>query len=324
MKKDFSFKHYIIYALRYWIVIAVFAILGLGGGLLYGIMADDTEYVKYKGGIGVGGFGLFAEELYGKSDNPSNLYNTIKSVAFAEMRSEWVGNDVYKDMENDWRALTVNMRLSDSRAREKFFAALKVWVSGDYVYVTFEQPKNGYAAEQNAISEKIVNKYIEVAYTRAILNEPMLNDGNTDTKIKRISAQQVLSVDETGIGFLGACLIGSVIGLAVGFAVLLCVYYADKRVNSYGDIAPFTGSNLYDVSKGDLNNRVCPRIDGDMGDNKSLFIVGSEDACRRLGVLYGEYAANAGNKTLRIDFTCNTSEVRGGVDAFGDYVLGKI
>ena len=90
MEKYFTFKNYFIYALRYWIVLAVCAVIGLGGGIAYGALNSNTELVVYNGGIVVGGFGEFADYLGSISEKPEDLYSTIRSDAFKNMKAEFI------------------------------------------------------------------------------------------------------------------------------------------------------------------------------------------------------------------------------------------
>ena len=139
MRKEFTFRNYLVYALRYWLVTVIFAVAGLGGGILYGILSDDVETVTYRGNIVIGGIGVFVDDIKDLTDNPSALYGTIKDGAFDVMVK--VREDIYDDFEKEWRELKYNKKLSVTQAREKFYDALGVWTSGDYFYVEFTQEK---------------------------------------------------------------------------------------------------------------------------------------------------------------------------------------
>ena len=122
MRKEFTFRNYLVYALRYWLVTVIFAVAGLGGGILYGILSDDVETVTYRGNIVIGGIGVFVDDIKDLTDNPSALYGTIKDGAFDVMVK--VREDIYDDFEKEWRELKYNKKLSVTQAREKFYDAL--------------------------------------------------------------------------------------------------------------------------------------------------------------------------------------------------------
>ena len=110
MRKEFTFRNYLVYALRYWLVTVIFAVAGLGGGILYGILSDDVETVTYRGNIVIGGIGVFVDDIKDLTDNPSALYGTIKDGAFDVMVK--VREDIYDDFEKEWRELKYNKKLS--------------------------------------------------------------------------------------------------------------------------------------------------------------------------------------------------------------------
>ena len=319
MRKEFTFRNYLVYALRYWLVTVIFAVAGLGGGILYGILSDDVETVTYRGNIVIGGIGVFVDDIKDLTDNPSALYGTIKDGAFDVMVK--VRDDIYDDFEKEWRELKYNKKLSVTQAREKFYDALGVWTSGDYFYVEFTQEKTDDLANQNVFSERVVRNYIDTAYDKAMKHEPILARGtNTENKIAKTTVKELTATEDMDTGLIANGLVGAAVGLVAGLLIILAVYLADKRITSYGDIASLTGEKLYDVSRGAVTNKVCPRIDCDMTGAKKLLFAGSEDTSRRLAALYAEYANAAGLNTLKIDFT--HPGISGSKDTFNEYLEG--
>ena len=308
-----------VYALRYWLVTVIFAVAGLGGGILYGILSDDVETVTYRGNIVIGGIGVFVDDIKDLTDNPSALYGTIKEGAFDVMTK--VRDDIYDGFENEWRELKNNKKLTQSKAREKFYEALGVWSSGDYLYVQFTLEKTDDLTNESAFSEKVVRNYIDAAYDKAVKHEPILARGtNTENKIAKTTVKELTATEDMDTGLIANGLVGAAVGLVAGLLIILAVYLADKRITSYGDIAALTGEKLYDVSRGAVTNKVCPRIDCDMTGAKKLLFAGSEDTSRRLAALYAEYANAAGLNTLKIDFT--HTGISGSKDTFNEYLEG--
>ncbi len=308
-----------VYALRYWLVTVIFAVAGLGGGILYGILSDDVETVTYRGNIVIGGIGVFVDDIKDLTDNLSALYGTIKEGAFDVMTK--VRDDIYDGFENEWRELKNNKKLTLSKAREKFYEALGVWALGDYLYVQFTLEKTDDLTNESAFSEKVVRNYIDAAYDKAVKHEPILACGtNTENKIAKTAVKELTATEDMDTGLIANGLVGAAVGLVAGLLIILAVYLADKRITSYGDIAALTGEKLYDVSRGAVTNKVCPRIDCDMTGAKKLLFAGSEDTSRRLAALYAEYANAAGLNTLKIDFT--HTGISGSKDTFNEYLEG--
>ena len=232
MRKEFTFRNYLVYALRYWLVTVIFAVAGLGGGILYGILSDDVETVTYRGNIVIGGIGVFVDDIKDLTDNPSALYGTIKDGAFDVMVK--VREDIYDDFEKEWRELKYNKKLSVTQAREKFYDALGVWTSGDYFYVEFTQEKTDDLANQNVFSERVVRNYIDTAYDKAVKHEPILARGtNTENKIAKTTVKELTATEDMDTGLIANGLVGAAVGLVAGLLIILAVYLADKRITSY-------------------------------------------------------------------------------------------
>ena len=321
MRKEFSFKNYFIYAFRYWLIVAICAVLGLGAGLVSGIMLRDKEYVKYEGNVAISGVSSFFEDLSDKAEIPANLYNTIKSEALSVMRSQLVADKTYQHLGKEWRELEINKKLTVNEAKDKFYERLQVVDSSYYISVSFVQDKK----TNDGFSAKAVNTYLELAKAEAVRREPMLADRVGDSP-ETIDSKLIISLAEErventldGLGLLKGAVIGVVGGFVAAMIAMLIAYYIDKRITSYGDIAEVTGRKLLGVSKGSVSNKVCPRIDCEMSGAQVLAVCGNEETCRRLSELCGEYAASAGHKTLRIDFSCGDGSEP---DTFGAYVGG--
>ena len=119
MKRNFTFKSYIVYVFRYWLILAVCAIIGLGAGIGYGIFTANNDKIVYRGSIAVGGLSVFVDDLQEVTENPSSAYNTIKSEAFAAMQSEWVLEELYARKQSEWQNIGKNGKLGSVDLRSE-------------------------------------------------------------------------------------------------------------------------------------------------------------------------------------------------------------
>lgn len=303
-----------MYALRYWLITAVCAVIGLGAGLTYGLLTKRQEGTVFDGSIAVCGISAFYGEIADITDSQVELYNNVEERALADMSSQQVRTALYADYKSEWETLT---RKSSNEARTAFFEALTVQQQSSYVYVAFRQVKDG--EKESAFSIRVINSYLEKARGSAVSGNPMLAENN---RLLIRSATQVFDDDaELSRGLVMSSAVGVLIGILLGLAAVLILYFADRRVTAYGDIAAGTGKKLLGVSNGAVTNKVCPRIDCEMGDGKVLLICGDEEGSRRLADLYAEYAQCSGRSVLRIDFT--RSEGGEATDTFGAFLRGE-
>ncbi len=300
MEKYFTFKNYFIYALRYWIVLAVCAVIGLGGGIAYGALNSNTELVVYNGGIVVGGFGEFADYLGSISEKPEDLYSNIRSDAFNNMKAEFIKINLYSLIEEEWRAFKENRTLTEGKAKSLFFQSFDIHNSGNMLYVSFTMSTK-FIAEREKFAIAAVEKYIDLAYEYARDIDSMLARG--ENTLNKFPVFGDIKEGETELGMLKGGAIGVIIGVIAGLIVELAMFFTDRRIISYAEIAPFTGRKLFDATSGTVTDKVCPLIDREMNGSKVLLISGSEDTVHRAAVLYSEYSPRAGYKCLRIDFT---------------------
>ncbi|MCI8458744.1 MAG: hypothetical protein HFE46_03635 [Clostridia bacterium] len=320
MKKEFTFKTYFLYVLRYWLLTAIIAVAGMAGGILYGILGHDANQMRFTGNITISGFSSLVEDLQiGDSTDPVTAYNLIKKNAFAAMTSTDIKTALYKSVKNEWCAMSSNKKLSEIDAREKFFRAISIREEDLTLYVSFTQK----AGADKAFSYKVVEKYLALAKERAvaqemILQKPTVVGEEHYDKLTVSEAEEEQMHEVTGVGVFKGAAVGVVAGVVLALLTVLVMYLADKKINTYGDIAAFTGHNLLGVSTGAVTNKVCPRIDCEMQNDKALMICGHEDMCYRLAEVYGEYAFATERKTLRIDFSHKAD-----ADTFGDYMRGK-
>lgn len=319
MKKEFSFKNYFLYTFRYWLLVAILAVAGLAAGLVYGLVGRKSNNMVFSGSITICGFSSLAEDLkIGDGTDVVNTYNQIKSSAFAAMQSSNTKYALYKEVKDEWCAFPANTKLSDSSAREKFYAALSIREEDITLFVSFTQK----VGSDKAFSQKVVTRFLEIAKERAIAQEVVLKKPTVigDDEYDKLTVSEVeeeqIRVDNVGV--LKGAVVGIVGGLLLGLIVTLIMYFTDKRITAYGDIAAVTGNNLLGTTHGAVSNQVCPRIDSELGEKKVLMICGDADMCYRLAVLYGEYSIGTERKTLRIDFAKNTDG-----DTFGEYMRGK-
>ena len=322
MKKEFTFKNYFLYVARYWLVTAILAVAGLAAGVLYGILGRADDRVQYTGNIVMCGLsGFSATDLRvpdSSTSGPEGPYNTIRTNAFAAMDTTDVRNAVYAEMREKWKALPGNGKKSDVDARDDFFKALEAKASGISLQVRFTQQANG----NKEFAQETVAVFLQTAEQAAyrmekVLAEPM--SGETEgTKLTVSAVSEETIRENAGIGVLKGALVGAVGGIVLGLLSVLVMYFVDRRINTYGDIAPFTGRKLLGVSSGTVSNKVCPRIDCEASGKTAVMICGDEDMCGRLSEMYGEYASAAERKTLRVDFSG-----AGDGDMFGDYMRGK-
>ncbi|MDE6397827.1 MAG: hypothetical protein K2L51_00740 [Clostridiales bacterium] len=323
MKKEFTFKNYFLYVARYWLVTAIIAVVGLAAGVLYGILGRTENSVRYTGSITMLGLTSFTtEELRIPNDSnaePVAVYNLIRAHAFSAMNATQVRYELYAQIRDEWMSFSANKKSNEIDARDDFFNALDVREQGISLQVSFTQKEDA----DKAFSQKAVTKYIELAEQAAYDIETVLQskpvggeDGQTKLSVGTIEEETIRA--NAGIGVLKGALVGAVGGVILGLLVVLIMYFADRRINTYGDIAPFTGRKLLGVSSGTVSNKVCPRIDCEASDKTAVMICGDEDMCRRLTEMYGEYASAAERKTLRIDFSGKKDG-----DSFGDYMRGK-
>lgn len=313
MKKEFSFKNYVVYALRYWLVLAICAVVGLGAGLLYGILSDRDNGVVYEGNIAVAGISSFFDSTTMEKET-NETYNLIRSNAINAMIAEQVRADLFTQVQSEWMALKNYSASSLPAARKSFLSSLSVRQSGIYVYVSFSQQTAG--DKENAFSEKAVNTYIELAKDAAADIEKIFTEGD---KLIVTNASRVDSIESDSMGIFMSSIIGTVIGVVLGALAMLIVYLADRKITSYNDIASFTGRKLLSVGSGAASNKVCPRIDCEMDGKNMLLICGSEQTSRRVAEMYGEYAYAAGRNAVRVDFTRGDNDG----DSFGEYMRGE-
>lgn len=317
MKRNFTFKSYIVYVFRYWLILAVCAIIGLGAGIGYGIFTANNDKIVYRGSIAVGGLSVFVDDLQEITENPSSAYNTIKSEAFAAMQSEWVLEELYARKQSEWRNIGKNGKLGSVDLRKEFFDALSLWDSGYIVYISFEQDKDEFIEQRKAFAKDVVDTCLNISRSQALIHEPMLGKEN---RLMVVNAIEKTVGGDKSVGILRGGFIGAAVAVALELLAMFAAFFADRRILGYADIASVAGGRLYGVCGGAVTGKICPKIDSDLGDDRILLICGDEDASRRLAELYGEYAAEAGNRTLRIDFSRTDGET---ADTFGEYMSGK-
>ena len=97
MKKEFSFRSFVLYALRYWLITAVCAVIGLGAGLTYGLLTKRQEGTVFDGSIAVCGISAFYGEIADITDSQVELYNNVEERALADMSSQQVRTALYAD-----------------------------------------------------------------------------------------------------------------------------------------------------------------------------------------------------------------------------------
>ncbi len=311
MKKELTLKNYVIYVCRYWLITAICVVVGLATMLFYGIFSKEAETTVYEGNITFGGISNFFNVDTNAGEGQTNLYNSIRSYALELMSAPQLQTDLYKEVSADWKAL--NGRMSDSSAQTAFYEAFAITRSNSYMYVSFSQVKGD--EQHNAFAVRVVDRYLDLARESAIHYEKILEEEGK-LVVTPATLQTVENSDES-TGLLLNCVIGIAIGLVLGLVIMFVVYFADRRINSYGDIAQITGNRLLGIGKSATGNETCPQIDCAMGDDKTLVVCGSAAACGNVSNRFAAYSSGTGRKTLLMDFS------RRGEDALGAYLDGK-
>ena len=321
MKKEFSFKNYFVYVGRYWLITAVITVLCLGAGLLYGVLSRTDNRIVVTSSVTVSGFSSFTGgELQSDDKGVVEAYNTIRDNAMTAMRSQDVMTKLYREVETAWRAMPQNKKKTEIDARNAFYKALSVRSNAITLYVDFTYKNK----TDEAFARNVVTRYTDLAkdwaqHVETALKTPTVaNDGTEYEKLTVGETEVTVVSEKKSKGMLKGVVFGAILGVVAGLIVTLILYFADRRINSYGDIAAFTGRKLLGATSGNVTNKVCPRIDCEMQGGKILLVCGEEDMCRRLAGLYGEYAQGAEQKTLVVDFTRSAEG-----DTFGDFMRGN-
>ncbi len=322
MNKEISVKNYFVYVVRYWLVIAICAVVGLGTGLLYAILSRTVEKTSFQGYITVGGVSTFFGDVGEVTEGQAAIYDKVKSNLFSAMTAYPLRVELYREVQNEWETLTKNTENPQS-AQKAFFESFGLWTDGISMYVSFTQEYTTYKvdklrSEKDAFSEKIVNRYLELALVNAQAVENYQTSPILDKLTSVQASEQLPSTEELGMGILKGCAVGLAGGAVGGLVILLAVWLIDRRITSYGDIAAMTGQRLFDVQKGKLSDKACPLIDCEMGGKNALLVTGTEETTQRLSELYASYTMHAGYKTLLLDFSRGKDS-----DTFGDYLGGK-
>lgn len=312
MNKEFSFKNYVIYAFRYWLVIAICSVVGLGAGLTYGIISNRSKGITYEGQIVISGISKFEGDTEETTENQTNFYNTIKDRTLNALCDKIIRDGLYDELAAEWKELS---EFSGVDAQTEFFKALDVQRGEYQVYVSFTQKKDEKSISE--FSREVVNKYIAKAVAYAKIIEPAI-DGNekiifTDARLKLLDANVV------SMGIIKGSILGAVAGFVLSLIAMFAVYFIDRRITSYGDIAAFTGKRLLGVYRGEAEQEVCPLIDCELNGNKVLLVCGSENTVEKVSELYTAYAVESGHKALLVRFGKNASEQ----DTLGDFIKGK-
>ena len=311
MRKEFSLKAYFKYLLRYWLVLAICAVIGLGCGIGFGILTKQNHEYVYQGNICIAG----VSSLEGLGDRPDEYYATVKNYAFDTMNGEPIRNAVYDELAAEWCNLPDNGKLTLSQARDKYNKMLSVSSAGPFLYVRFVIDGDDNLDNYKQFAEKVINTYLQTAKNAAEKLEPLLIEKNMLTLT---SAVELTPKELEGIGILKGGIVGVLGGVVVAFIIMIIAYFVDRRVLSYNDIAYLTGKRLLSVSKGYAANNVCPGIDSECGESAVVTVCGSADSCANLARLYSEYTASVGLKTLMLDF--NRSATSG--DTFAEFIGG--
>lgn len=310
MRKEFTLKSYFKYVIGYWLVVAVCAVIGLACGIGLGVLTNEKQEYVYQGNICIAG--ISSLDSYGES--AASVYANLKSDAFDTMTSETVINTVYSLIEQDWRSLPGNSKLSVSQAREMYDKQLSVSSHGPFLYVRFVITQDKHLEEYKQFAYKAVNAYLVAAKEAAEKQNSLLVQKEM---LALTEAAEQIPKEVKSIGILKGGIIGVCGGVVLALVLLIIVYFADKRILSYADIAAVTGRRLLAVNKGYAANNVCPRIDAEVGGAAVVAVCGDEKSCSCLARLYGEYTACLGQKTLVLDFC------RGADDGFAKFIGGE-
>lgn len=317
MNRELSFSEMFRYCLRKWLVIAIIAVVGAASGLLYTVFSAPTNKVVYEGVATLGSMSKFEFDSAGdKEDSSISKYNIIVNRALGVMTMSGIKDAVFNEMRGEIK--TVKKLDRDLDAEKLFYESVSV-TRGEH-YVTVRVAMAGETDGEIALYIKIAERYLQLARDAAKNDSPEIK---TDEQLYLSNPTRSWAADaenNSGRGLIMGIVLGLLGGAVLGLLVTVIVYFADRRVKSFADIAAISGNRLLAVCKNNELESVCPRIDAVMSaENKKCLLVTSAGGTN--GVLserFAEYSSLSGRKTLVMRFGGAGADV-----GLAGYLTGK-
>ncbi|MDE7394733.1 MAG: hypothetical protein K2M95_01270, partial [Clostridiales bacterium] len=283
MRKQFSFKEFLLYALRYWVITAVCIVIGLGAAFCMALLGR-AEKVRYEGQAEIAGITTLYPDVPETEKETTSVYNTVCNHAMSAMWMDSNITELYNVIGEEYCSI---MRIKNSNNGELSFRKAFSFSNTSIAFkVAFTMTGN---KANKAFCEKAVNGYLEIAVASAKAKEKVLEEN--DASIMLRNAERMAVPRKSFLSTLiSKGLIGGVGGVLGGLVVSLIVYFVDPRMTSYRDIAAVTGKRLLSATRGEADESVCPKIDSIMADDRLLLLCGDAAACERLALLYGKYS----------------------------------
>lgn len=244
MEKNCSFKKLVVYALKWWIVLASLAAVGLAAGLVYGFVKNDKDDVSYTGSLV---FSLNQEAM--KQGEKDATFATLVSATIDNIVSRATDPALKSSLYAEYKD-TLYPGMAEKDKRTEFFKALAVSRSGWRVSVSFTYTPDGEVTEETikGVVERYLNLAINEVAEDVIITGDVATDGDNNKLANLTRGITVLDFDPELMGESGSPVTSGLIGLACGllaFVLFVAIAYnADTRVKSI--------ENFEDISAGTL------------------------------------------------------------------------
>lgn len=240
-EREFSFLHLFKYALRYFLIVVLCVMLGIGVGVL-GLLEDThTNYEQYTGSLRLNFGEYVAMSRPSMSLSESDFAMSTREIS--QILETACDASVYSSTVADYIEVLYPGVESETRKVEIFYQDLQVYYGTDSLIVNFYYDVR--SEEDRAIARGVVGTYLKHAKANVEANYPEFAQPEHQNVLVLTNVQRDLSLpaekqesntEPSSTSRLIHVALYAMVGGVLGVVIILAMYFLDPRLKSVKDV----------------------------------------------------------------------------------------